>query len=636
MTSLLGAPHHDGSPLYSPGPAPTPGDVVPVRVWVPSVPGLAGADADVVLRRWRDAEPVVSHARLDRSDDTGAWFVADVVCDHLLNRYRFLVTGGGRYRWLTASGVWDRDVSDAGDFKLSTADPPPDWVADQIVYHVFPDRFARSGAVRPPPSWAEAADWDDDVDYREYISARQWYGGDLDGVAAHLDVLAGLSATTLYLTPVFEAGSVHRYDAVTFDRVDPVLGGDEALARLLAAAHARGIRVVGDLTLNHTGVGHEWFVQAQADASDPHAAFYMFREHPDDYVAWWDIPSLPKLDHTSAQLRHRLTDGPESVVARWLDFGLDGWRIDVANMTGRSGTTDVAHEVARTVRATMAARHPGAWLLAEAGHDAAGDGDLAGDGWHGTMDYSGFTRPVWTWLNGGGPDGPGLPHGLEYLGLSVPVPRLPGRALVATVREVHAGAPWRAWSASTLHLDSHDTPRFRTVTGGGTTGHADRDGHGRALHLVGLALQMTLPGVPSIFAGDELGLTGVSGEHARTPYPWGKPELTDPPTLAAYRTWTALRRDTLALRRGSLRFVDVGDDTVTYLREHPDQRVLVHVARAAHPPVRLPLAGLGLRSAEQAVAAVSDDVAARVVAGGDGDDLVLSASGPGAAVWVLE
>lgn len=634
MTSLLNAPHHDGSPLYTPGSAPALGDVVPVRVWVPSVPGRAGADADVLLRRWRDAEPVVSHARLERTDDAGAWFVAEVTCDHRLNHYRFLVDGGGRYQWLTASAVRDRDVSDAGDFKLSTADPPPDWVADQIVYHVFPDRFARSGAQRTPPSWAQPAEWDDDVDYREHRSGRQWYGGDLDGVAAHLDVLAELNATTLYLTPVFEAGSVHRYDAVTFDRIDPVLGGDEALARLLAAAHARGLRVVGDLTLNHTGVGHEWFVQAQSDASDPHAAFYMFREHPDDYVAWWDIPSLPKLDHTSAQLRRRLTDGPESIVARWLDFGLDGWRIDVANMTGRSGATDVAHEVARTVRATMAARHPDAWLLAEAGHDAAGDGDLAGDGWHGTMDYSGFTRPVWTWLNGGGPGGPGLPHGLEYLGLSIPIPRLPGQAMVATMREVRAGAPWRAWSASTLHLDSHDTPRFRTVAGGGTSGHADREGHGRALHLVGLALQMTMPGVPSIFAGDELGLTGVSGEHARTPYPWGAPERTDPPTFAAYQAWTALRRDLVALRRGSLRFVDVGDDTVTFLREHPDQRVLVHVARAEHTPVRLPLAGLGLRAAAQAV--VTGTAAGTVAASGDGDDLVLSASGPGAAVWVLE
>jgi len=186
-------------------------------------------------------------------------------------------------------------------------------------------------------------------------------------------------------------------------------------------------------------------------------------------------------------------------------------------------------------------------------------------------------------------------------------------------------------------LDSHDTPRFRTVTGGGTTGHADRDGDGRALHLAGLALQMTMPGVPSIFAGDELGLTGRTGEHSRTPYPWGAPERTDPATLASYRTWTALRRDLVSLRRGSLRFVDVGDDSMTYLREHCDQRVLVHVARSEHLPVRLPLAGLGLTSPDQAVAAVlTDPVASAIEATGSDEDLVLAARGPGAAVWVLE
>jgi alpha-glucosidase len=182
-----------------------------------------------------------------------------------------------------------------------------------------------------------------------------------------------------------------------------------------------------------------------------------------------------------------------------------------------------------------------------------------------------------------------------------------------------------------LHLDSHDTPRFRTVTGGGTFGTIDHDGYGRPLHLVGLALQMTMPGVPTIFAGDELGLTGVSGEHSRTPYPWGEP--IDKQTFDAYRTWTKVRRDSIALRRGSLRFVHVGEDSVTFLREHPGQRVLVHVARASHIPVRLSLAGLRVRSAEQNDPLVFTREVP--VARNDGDHLAIHASGPGAQVWVL-
>ncbi len=628
MNCLLDEPHHDGSVQYVPAGAPRLRDVVPVRVRVPSVPDRAGSDASVVLRRVRDGEPALSAARLEASDEAGAWFVAELTLDNPVTSYRFLVDGDRDYRWLTARGVFRRDVSDAGDFRVSVYDPPPDWVTDQVVYQVFPDRFAGSGHDRARPDWAVPAEWDDPVVHQGRDTAHQWYGGDLDGVAEHLDHLTGLGATMLYLTPIFEGRSNHRYDAVTFDRVDPLLGGDEAFARLLAAAHARGLRVLGDLTLNHTGVSHEWFRAAVADPHAPEASYYSFTRHPDEYASWLGERSLPKLDHRAAGLRAALYDGPDSAVARWLDFGLDSWRIDVANMTGRLGADDLTHQVARAVRCTMAAGHPDAWLLAEHGHDAAFD--LLGDGWHGTMDYAGFTRPVWAWLNGGAAGGPGIPHDLRFLGLPVPIPSLPARAAFATMREVHSGAPWRAWAASTLHLDSHDTPRFRTVAGGGTSGWVDHDGVGRGRHLAGLALQMTMPGVPSVFAGDELGLTAVDGEHARTPFPWKRTREWDEPTFDAYRRWIALRRDHVALRRGGLRWVHLGDESVTYLREHPDERVLVHVARAPHGPVRLPLAALGVADAGGVVTLAGEP--ARVT----GDVVELPAGGPAAHAYRLD
>ena len=388
----------------------------------------------------------------------------------------------------------------------------------------------------------------------------------------------------LYLTPVFPARSNHRYDASTFDHVDPVLGGDEAFAALVEAAHARGLRVMGDLTTNHTGDAHEWFLAARADAASPEAGFYSFDEHPERYASWLGVTSLPKLDQSSAELRARLYDGPGSVVARWLEAGLDAWRIDVANMTGRAGAQDLAHDVARTLVATARAVRPDAWVLAEHGHDAGGD--LQGDGWHGTMDYAGFTRPVWTWLH----EGDAL--GRSFFGQPATTPVLPASAVVATMREVHAAMPWRSQAASSLHLDSHDVPRFRTVVGGGGSGGVSAAGRDR--HLAGLALQMALPGVPTVFAGDEIGLTGVDGEHARTPFPWHRRDEWDEPTLQAYRAWTALRRDHVALRRGGLRWVHAGDDAMTFLREHADERVLVHVARAPHDQLALPLRALGV------------------------------------------
>ena len=377
-----------------------------------------------------------------------------------------------------------------------------------------------------------------------------------------------------------------------------------------------GRRTVRRRVVRRALLTSEWFRAAVADAVAPEAAFYSFTRHPEEYATWLGARSLPKLNHRAEAMRRALYDGPESAVARWLDFGLDSWRIDVANMTGRMGVDDLTHEVARAVRRTMAAGHPDAWLLAEHGYDAAAD--LAGDGWHGTMDYAGFTRPVWSWLAADVPT--------TLRDQPVPVPTLPGRAVVATMREVHSGAPWAAWTASTLHLDSHDTPRLRTLVGGGTSGRVDPDGAGRGRHLVGLALQMTLPGVPAVFAGDEIGLTAVDGEHARTPFPWTRPGEWDSPTYAAYHRWIALRLAHVALRRGGLRWAEVSDDSMTYLREHPEERLLVHAARAAHPPVRLPLVGLQARHVETLAgepARVDDGV------------LELPAGGPAAHVYRL-
>ncbi len=585
-------PHHDGSPRYVPDQSPRLGDTATVRVWVPEDPRPGAAAPDGVwVRSVRDGEPFITAARATRETGPGpgAWWEAGLTVSNPVTSYRFLLRYGDAYRWLNGAGVHDRDVTDAGDFRVSTEHRLPDWVPDQVGYQVFPDRYARGGEPPATPEWALPAAWDDPVVHRGPDVPFQWFGGTLDGVRERLDHLAGLGATLLYLTPFFEARSNHRYDAASFDEVDPALGGDDALRRLLDAAHDVGLRVVGDLTTNHTGETHPWFLAATADPAAPERDFYRFHDDG-SYESWLGVSSLPKLDHGSAEMRRRLYDGPDSVVARWLRQGLDGWRIDVANMTGRLGVDDHAQEVARVIRRTMLGERDDAWLLAEHGHDASLD--LGGDGWHGTMDYAGFTRPVWSWLNGGAP-GSEVPHGLQFLGLPAPVPVRPAGAVVASLRDAHAAMPWASRVASTSHLDSHDTPRFRTVTGGGTSGWVDAGGRGRDRHLLGLALQMSMPGIPVVFMGDELGLTGLDGEHSRTPMPWDRRPEWDEPTYAAYRAWVALRREHVALRRGGLRWVHVQDDSVTYLREHPEETLLVHVARADHPVVDLPRAHVG-------------------------------------------
>ena len=586
------AAHHDGSVLYTGGPRGRDlalDDTVPLRV---HVPGERSAVEEIHLRAVRDGEPEVTALRPESSDGSGTWWRADLRLHNPLTSYRFLLTGGrAGYRWLTAAGTRGRDVTDAGDFKISVEHSTPDWVADQVGYQIFPDRFARGGPEAPLPDWAVAASWEDPVIGSGPGVAEQLYGGTLDGIGTRLDHLESLGVTLLYLTPFFAARSNHRYDALSFSAVDPLLGGDEALGRLIDVASARGIRVIGDLTLNHTGDAHPWFRQATADPSSPSAdAYYL---NPDgSYAAWLDVPSLPKLDHASDAVADMLYRGQGSVVATWLRRGLAGWRIDVANMTGRLGAHDHAHTVARRARSTMEQVSPDAWLLAEHNHDASAD--LMGAGWHGTMDYSGFTRPMWAWLNGGGPGGPFERHGLTWMGLPVDVPRLSAAAAVGTMREVHASMPWVSWLSSTMHLDTHDTPRFRTVLGGGTDGAPSTRPDVRAVHEVAIAAQFTMPGVPVLFSGDEIGLTGVNGEHSRTPFPWDREDTWDLPTLAAYRRWAGRRHDLVALRRGSMRWLRVDEDSMTYLREHPDGTVLVHLVRASGDPVRLDLRPLGV------------------------------------------
>ena len=614
MTYLLDDPHHDGSPLYAP-PGAALGERVPVRVRVP----VGNPERAVWLRTVRDGEPRLEEARLDRVTADERWYVADVLVHNPLTSYRFLLDEPGGYRWLNGRGVHRRDVPDAADFRLSAHDPAPAWLDSAVVYQVFPDRFARStghdGAPAGPlPDWAQPVPWGTEPAALGRDTSSQLYGGDLPGIESRLDHLQRLGVDTLYLTPIFPARSNHRYDASTFDRVDPLLGGDEALASLSAGLHARGMRLVGDLTTNHTGAGHEWFVRAQADPTSEEARFYYRTDEAPGYVGWLEHASLPKLDWSAPGLAPRMVDGPDSVIARWMrpPYELDGWRIDVANMTGRYGAQDQTHEVARMIRATMRRHNPDAVLVSEHFHDAGAD--MGVGGWHVNMNYSAFTRPIWSWLVEPG-------SSLPFIGLPVAVPRRGGRSMVDAMRDFDAAVPWSVTRHQWNMLASHDTARLRTVVG--TRERAE----------VAAAMLFTYPGTPVVFAGDEGGLTGANGEHARASMPWDEIDAGGGPhwdqaTFETYRRLATLRRSSTALRTGGLRWAVVTEDAVAYLRESPDERVLVLLARAAWAGAALPGHLLAAGSAAQNLYGGAD---LPLVDGA----LALPGDGPGVQVWRL-
>jgi alpha-glucosidase len=594
VATLLAEPHHDGSESYVLERPDEPGGDAVVRVLVPR-----GAADSVALRYVHEGEArVVSAVR-----DSGDWWRATFPVGTAAVRYRWLLAGGDfGYAWLTGCGVVAHEVADADDFVLSLDRGGPDWHLRSVVYQIFPDRFATSGRVAEAPEWAVRRGWDELPTGRGRATPVEWFGGDLWGAADRLDHVASLGANVLYTTPIFPAATTHRYDASSFERIDPLLGGDEAFDALVAAAHERGIRVVGDLTLNHCGVGHDWFTRAREDPSAAEREFFWFDDAlPHGYASWLGVRVLPKLNWKSAELRRRMLD----VVAHWLERGLDGWRIDVANMAGRYGDVDLNHEIARAVRDAAG----GALVVAEHFHDFRPD--LQPGGWHGTMNYSGFMRPAWTWLRA---DEPAGVLSQWYLNYPIAVPRLSGAQAVAAMRAFRAGVPWEALLHSWTLLDSHDTARFRTVSGS------------RERHAVGIGLQMTTPGVPMLFAGDELGLEGEWGEDARRTMPWSRRESWDDGFLEACRSLIALRRSSVALARGGLRYAFVGADTIAYLRETTGERLLCLAARNDHEPVRLPLHALGCTDLEP-------------LYGGDASitngSAVLPGDGPAFHVWRL-
>jgi alpha-glucosidase len=575
-------PHHDGSELYVVDRPDELGGDATIRLRTPR-----GAADRVLLRYSRDGEPHTVEALVDSEDADETWWRATFPVVNPATRYRWLLAGGETgYGWLTGNGIYPHEVPSSDDFVLGLGEGP-DWHLSSVVYEIFPDRFARSGAERAKPEWAEPRAWDELPTGRGPATPREWYGGDLAGIEEHLDHIESLGANAVYLTPIFPAGSNHRYDAKSFDRIDPVLGGDEALASLARAADSRGIRLLGDLTLNHTGKGHDWFVAARADSHAAERGFYYFDPAvPYGYESWMGVPSLPKLDWRDDELRARM----RRIIGRWLEGGLAGWRIDVANMTGRRSAVELNEEVARLARDAVGS----GLLVAEHGHDYRPD--LDGTGWHGVMNYAGFLKPAWWWLRSDAMQ--------TDVFSSAPAPRYDGAELVSVMRRYRTGVPWTAVAHSWTLLDSHDTARFSTVVG-----------RSRTLHAVGVGLSATTPGVPMIFAGDEIGLEGAWGEDGRRTMPWGDRSRWDTSLLDTYRKLLSIRRDSDALARGGIRYLHVSDDAVLYLRESRTESLLCLAARAAHTPIATPFTEL------------------ETLYGEDARDGVLPADGPSFHIW---
>lgn len=467
----------------------------------------------------------------------------------------------------------------------------PDWVRDAAFYQIFPDRFAIASRVAKP---GPLEPWDAPP------TTHGFKGGDLLGVAERLPYLEDLGINAIYLTPIFSSASNHRYHTYDYFEVDPLLGGDAALRTLLDEAHARGIRVVLDGVFNHTGRGFWAFHHVlETGAASPYRHWFHFdqaaldagrqlRAYPQGYegmgvgtdepgldatvshrgagavslerlgyMAWWDLPALPKLNTDDPHVREHLLSAAE----HWLRFGIDGWRLDVPE--------EVPAPFWEAFRRRCRAVRPDAYIVGEIWHEAPDW--LAGDRFDAVMNYPlgkailGFTaapsfradvaafhfeysqvRPM---------DGPTFARELERL---------------MTLYDP-------AVTAVQLNLvDSHDTPRFLTLA----------DGDRAALRLA-ILLQATLPGAPCVYYGDEVGLEGGRDPDCRRAFPTDE-RARDHELHAWYRAVLHARRAHPALRRGGLRVLAAAGGAVAYARSFDGVTIVVAV-NADVAPVHLDL-----------------------------------------------
>lgn len=462
----------------------------------------------------------------------------------------------------------------------------PDWFGRGVSYQIFPDRFCRS---RLPDAAGLVGDrtvhenWQDTPEYRPdergEIRNRDFFGGDLAGIISKLDYLKRLGVTTLYLNPIFEAASNHRYNTADYMAIDPMLGTAEDFRALCREAHARGMRVLLDGVFNHTGSASRYFnadgfypeLGAAQSKDSPYYNWYHFTHWPDSYDAWWGIKTLPAVEENQASYRDFIIRSEDSVVRHWLRCGADGWRLDVAD--------ELPDDFIAELRQAMDAEKPDCLLLGEVWEDGSNKiaydrrrKYLLGRETHGLMNYP-FRTAALDWLCGG--DAAAFRESMEQLRENYPSP---------------------AFYSAMNFLSTHDTPRILTLLGGEPTpadkaeraaarlSPAGRELARRRL-MLGALLLYTFPGSPTVYYGDEAGMEGYEDPLNRRAFPWG---AEDEELLRWYRKLGQLRGGRPSLQRGDI-FYLYADGSGLALRRQWDGEVTTAAMNSGKEPLTMTL-----------------------------------------------
>ena len=592
METWLESVYSDGSAAFVSNPFPTIGDVVTIR-----------------LRMYEDAP--VKHVIL-RSIPNGMEHYEDMAVCHregglvyyeaplkILEKrtqYQFYLICENTMYYYTQKQITTCLPGQTYDFVILADLEQPHWVKEAVFYQIFPERFCNGDPGNDVKDaeysqngfpTIQVKDWNTPPMAYDQAHCLDFYGGDLQGIQQKIPYLKALGVTALYLNPIFFAPTVHKYDCLDYFHVDPHFGGDEALEQLSKALHENGMKLILDISINHTGVAHKWFnrdgiwfdksVGAYNNATAKERAYYFF-EGDNSYHGWNHVDTMPTLNYTSDALHNIIYRGKDSVIKKWLNppYCIDGWRFDVADTLGRNGKVQLDRELWPALRRSIKEENPESYILAEDWGDCPEH--LQGDSWDSPMNYFGCARIIRSFL--GEPD--------LFLGHH-PIIRKMGQKIPAQdvrerVMEHLAKMPYAMWENQFNLIDSHDTPRL----------HNNPEIHPEE-YRGAVIFQFILPGAPSIYYGDEVGIDGDtdSMEGCRYPMPWDK-DFQNAETYRLHRTLIQLRHNHKALTHGGIKFLYAQEGVVAIARFWGSEVFVAVISNSdADVSVRLPLGAVG-------------------------------------------
>ena len=456
----------------------------------------------------------------------------------------------------------------------------PDWYLQGIIYQIFPDRFYNGLAgqkVRSPKKNSFIyGHWSDTPLYvrdpaTNSIMRWDFYGGNLEGIIEKLPYLKELGVSILYLNPIFEAASNHRYDTGDYKKIEPMLGSEKTFRNLCQQAAAMGIRVILDGVFSHTGSDSRYFNReghyetqgAYHSKNSPYYPWYTFKHYPDEYDCWWGIDNMPNVNEMEHSYRQFIIDDDDSVIKRWMKKGAMGWRLDVAD--------ELPTPFIRDIRQAMKDTNPDAVLIGEVWEDATNKvsyGErrsyLLGEELDSVMNYP-FRQVMLSFFLG----------------------NMSGEEAVDHLMNLYENYPKIYFHSCMNLIGSHDRARILTLLGEASdektmtvqekTDHAltpvQRQLAVKRLKVL-IGIQMTFPGVPSIYYGDEAGVEGFTDPLNRKTYPW---DSEDQELLDWTKKMTHLRLEHQVFTKGDWQVLQAGYDHLAYMRKLKDEAIAMVV-----------------------------------------------------------